>query len=291
MFGGTGNDHFKYASGETAAGDTLDGGADSDRFSFTDASMDFRQTTFVNMEILEFASGQTAIFGANVSGLALNILTDKAITNETVDVILDDTGQSVDLSGFMFSYFLEGYGADQFNIQGGSGSDTIIATYRAESIYGSAGADSISGNGGDDLIYGDDPVSGKALAGVSYDDTIYGGAGYDTIYGGLGNDSIDGGSDHDTIYGGAGGDLMFGGTGNDHFKYASGETAAGDTLDGGADSDRFSFTDASMDFRQTTFVNMEILEFASGQTAIFGANVSGLALNILTDKAITNEDS
>ena len=97
----------------------------------------------------------------------------------------------------------------------GSGSDTIIATYRAESIYGSAGADSISGNGGDDLIYGDDPVSGEAVAGVSYDDTIYGGAGYDTIYGGFGNDRIDGGDNGDVIMGGDGDDWIMGSSGAD----------------------------------------------------------------------------
>jgi Ca2+-binding RTX toxin-like protein len=115
-------------------------------------------------------------------------------------------------SGFWLSVF----GGDQdvlltsdwsnINLQGGSGSETLLGNVGwdtadggggADSLYGGVGIDRLSGGTGDDAVFG-----GAEL------DFLYGGAGNDRVYGGDGNDIIDGGADNDIIYGGAGADTL-----------------------------------------------------------------------------------
>ena len=104
-----------------------------------------------------------------------------------------------------------------FEIEGGSGNDTIILSASpgapgAAVIKGSEGDDTIYGGSGDDIIYG-----------LKGNDTIYGGGGNDIIFaddGRIGSESItaffnplDDGDDK--IYGGGGNDIIFGSGGTD----------------------------------------------------------------------------
>ena len=90
------------------------------------------------------------------------------------------TGDDAGIAGFYMSG--GAVSAPDGIVTGGSGADTIDATYF------DADGDKV-GSGGD------------TVAGLGGDDTITTGAGDDTIYGGGGSDTIDGGADDDTIYG------------------------------------------------------------------------------------------
>jgi Ca2+-binding RTX toxin-like protein len=80
-----------------------------------------------------------------------------------------------------------------------------VGTGDADKIYGhDANNDNIHGAAGADTIYG-----------LRGNDTIYGDAGADTLYGGRGDDDVYGGADGDIIYGDLGDDQLFGGDGND----------------------------------------------------------------------------
>jgi Ca2+-binding RTX toxin-like protein len=131
----------------------------------------------------------------------------------------------------------------------GSGNDTIIGGFLADTLFGNGGNDSIEGGKNADLIQGgagDDTLYGDSAnpLGIVRDgnDTIYGGAGNDQIFGGEGNDLLYGDAGNDTIDGGAGDDRLFGGEGNDSLVGGTGSDrlfggAGNDTLTGAAGSD------------------------------------------------------
>lgn len=146
-------------------------------------------------------------------------------------------------------------GGDDF-IDGGDGSDRIIAGIGKDTIYGGAGSDTIHGDdlagtstsGGADLI--DAGAGNDSVVAGSGNDTVIGGAGEDTLQGGAGNDVIYGddvaGTDslggNDNLSGGDGNDAIHGGFGNDTLKGDAGSDslfgdAGNDTLDGGTGSD------------------------------------------------------
>ena len=93
-------------------------------------------------------------------------------------------------------------------IEGGPGSDIILADDGPDRILGGPGADSISALGGDDFVYGhttdgigDDAASDWIDLGDGMD-WAFGGDGDDTIIGGIGPDEIRGGWGRDLIYAG-----------------------------------------------------------------------------------------
>ncbi|NTU58363.1 MAG: hypothetical protein HGB00_05520 [Chlorobiaceae bacterium] len=90
------------------------------------------------------------------------------------------------------------------HIEGGAGSNVVIADAGTQyivlgpeddTIHGGAGDDTVGSQAGNDLLFGDD--------------------GNDTVFGGDGNDTLDGGNGNDTLRGDAGNDTLNGGAGDD----------------------------------------------------------------------------
>jgi Ca2+-binding RTX toxin-like protein len=116
-------------------------------------------------------------------GVAIDVLTGKAISREPSFVQMDHT----------FSQIERFIGSDQSDtIRGGLTGDYIDGDAGNDGIQGGLGNDTIYGGGGDDVIDGDE-----------FDDRIYGGDGNDTLRGGTGNDMLTGDAGHDSFDGGA----------------------------------------------------------------------------------------
>ncbi|MEJ8561638.1 matrixin family metalloprotease [Yoonia sp. GPGPB17] len=122
------------------------------------------------------------------------------------------------------------------------GNDTILATSKADTIYGGAKRnDDIASSAYNDRIF-DSLGSNKIDAGDN-DDIIVGGAGKTDARGGSGNDIIIGGKGDDTLNGGGGNDTIRGDA-QESFFYGDDVITAGrgnDFLEGGGGSDTFVF--------------------------------------------------
>ena len=100
------------------------------------------------------------------------------------------------------------------NVNGGNGSDTIVASNSASNtLNGGSGRDSIIAGGGNESLIGG-PDADTLVAG-SGNDTLFGSAGPDSLTGGPGLDSLLGGAGSDTLAAGAGNNTLHGGGGDD----------------------------------------------------------------------------
>ena len=152
------------------------------------------------------------------------------------------------------------------DIGGTSGADSLVGTFRAETLSGGDGDDTLVGLGGADLLQGgagtdradytlspagvtvdmaagtgrggdaegDQLVSIEMVKGSANADTLLGSIGQDDLRGGTGDDVIDGGAESDLIVGDGGADRLSGGSGSDTIyvrTLASG--ALEDIVDGG----------------------------------------------------------
>ena len=149
---------------------------------------------------------------------------------QTAPVTINGNGGNDNINASLLSLGID--------IEGGTGSDTIVGGSSADTINGGAGADSIDGGSGADQLrgHGDGTVDDNA------NDTIVGGVGNDTVQGDGGNDSILGGDGNDSILGGIGSDTIYGGIGNDRIDGQDGDDqlfgeADNDTIQGGIGND------------------------------------------------------
>ncbi|QBF34275.1 calcium-binding protein [Thalassococcus sp. S3] len=149
--------------------------------------------------------------------------------------------------------------ADRF--EAGNGADTVTGSDGNDTIFGGAGFDVLSGNAGHDRIFGEDGndlilagfgndfIGGGAgndvLRGWDGADTAFGGDGNDVIWGENQNDRLFGEAGADSLYAGAGNDVVGGGTGRDLIYGGSGD----DLAYGGGDGDRI----FGLDGRDTLF--------------------------------------
>ena len=138
-------------------------------------------------------------------------------------------------------------GDNNVGTAGDSLGNNIVGTAQDDQIHGLDGFDTVDAGGGADLIYGN--TGNDRLLGSSGNDTILAGQGADLVYGNLDDDTLMGGSGNDTIFGGqgndtilagsvrgdlnAGADLIYGGTGADSINGAAGN----DTIYGGSGND------------------------------------------------------
>ena len=131
-----------------------------------------------------------------------------ASANITIGMLMDDMGDTVNASN-------SNQVADNFQIIGEAGIDTLTGSAQVDSFSGGTEADTIDGGTGADTINGD--AGNDNLDGQADNDTIDGGADADTIEGGVGAgvDTLSGGTGTDTIAGGDGNDVLNGGNDND----------------------------------------------------------------------------
>jgi Ca2+-binding RTX toxin-like protein len=121
------------------------------------------------------------------------------------------------------------------------GNDSVLATIKADTIFGGAGNDHIDGRAGNDKIY--DTLGQNTITAGDNNDFVIGGSGKTDAQGGDGNDIIIGGKGNDKLDGGAGNDTIRGDAQNSFF-HGDDEIIAGkgnDFLEGGGGSDTFVF--------------------------------------------------
>lgn len=231
--GGSGNDQLLGGAGNDtlisgAGNDTVNGGAGDDLIVGADAN-----------DVVNGGDGNDTL-----SLSADYDYSDDADLTNVENIVLDETGLSLDLSGQ----------SESFVVTGDEGNDTIVSGNGNDTIDSGAGEDLIRDAGVNDVINGGDGTDTLILsANYDYDVTddelsnvenivladtglsvdlsaqtegfvVTGGAGNDSIFGGSGNDTISGGNGNDTLNGGEGADSITGGLGNDTVNWNVAET-------------------------------------------------------------------
>ena len=237
MTGGAGDDIFQFQSGDVAAGETINGGADTDTIKvltttdFTNLGATALRTTNAIERIL-VTSGQAATFTGAQLTAQLIAINATAAAAATLNVNVTGTA---DLSTLTFASFggNDAFGGnDLVFITGSGGVDTITGTSLADSISAGAGNDIIVGAQTDTLLDGGADTDTLQI-GANFNDAsnaqvnaienivltaaavldlssqtegfaITGSAGADSITGGGGADTIVG-ADNDTLLDGGGG--------------------------------------------------------------------------------------
>ena len=238
LTGGAGYDRFVLASGDLAAGEVIDGGADIDTLdasALEGTTIDMTGVTLTSIEqlvgfedVISDVASARAIARLMTSGtltlsnggtldlqdsiLRLGVL---QLSDTATNLLLNDGGPGA------YGNFEQGFTG---TVQGGAGNDTIgfVASWAA-GYSGYPGA-TLDGNGGADVI-----------TGSSFNDTLIGGAGADTLTGGAGYD---------------------------RFVLVSGDLVAGEVIDGGADIDTLdasALEGATIDMTGVTLTSIEVL--------------------------------
>jgi trimeric autotransporter adhesin len=194
-----------------------------------------------NSDVLTAGAGtDTLIAGAGVATLIGGTGNDAFVVNNSADVVQNgstttsDTIQSsvtfslpsnVDSLTLTGSANLTATGNTDANnvLAANSGNDLLVGTAFSTTINGGIGSDTILAGPESNLIYAGN--GGTALqptgvignangTNVTTQSTIYGGTGTDVLYGGPGSDVIYAGTGTDSIYAGTGFDSIYGGSGD-----------------------------------------------------------------------------
>ncbi|NBV78219.1 hypothetical protein EBR66_08735, partial [bacterium] len=153
-------------------------------------------TNIYRIESLEFTNDSTSL---DISNPANYSFTDIGVGGTEGDDIINLTSA--------FNGLVETFG----------GNDNINANFAADfNINSGSGNDSITTGSGNDTIQASD--GNDYINSQSGNDTIDGGLGNDNIYAGSGNDTILGGSGNDNIYAEQGDDIIRGGLGDDNIS-------------------------------------------------------------------------
>jgi len=253
-------------------GNTLTGGAGSDKFLFN-AALD--GTNNVDT-ITDFLSGADKLYlnSAVFSALSSSALPQSLVSGTGIAPTSTEQRLLYDTATGYLSYDADGSGSTaairfarlsgapalavgdiQVVGNGGSSSSSeqtsssVTRVYDGQIESGSSGDDEISGEEGNDTLSagdGDDYLDGgdgnDKLEGGEGDDVVSAGAGDDVVYSGLGDDEVYGDEGKDKLYlddgddyseAGDGNDTVFGGAGNDQMFGDAGI----DKLDGGEGDD------------------------------------------------------
>jgi len=157
-----------------------------------------------------------------------------------------DGGEGNDLVNYADEYVSVNVDLEAGTATSSTGNDTlsnvesVMGSFRSDTISGSSEDNELFGAWGDDKLYGrdgDDYLDGGAqndlLDGGMGDDELVGGSGNDTLLGGEGEDTLTGGDGADSLQGGEGADTLEAGAGDDYVTGNSGD----DSLDGGEGKD------------------------------------------------------
>jgi Ca2+-binding RTX toxin-like protein len=274
MVGGAGNDFFIVnAADNNTGGDRYFGGEANGRIApgevnslMVFGSYDFRLNppSFSQINRVMFGSPDSAaqfnIGQLSAGGLSPNLIVDGANGNQKVIVFA--AGGTLNLSGFTFSNWTGGAfsGADNIDVFGSGGDDTLIGTSQPDILRGSSGNDTLIGGGGNDILDGDQGNDIYVLNAETLDslgeidgiDTIRttisrtltfsvienlildGGAAINGT-GNAANNSIVGNGANNVLAGLDGNDVLLGGGGNDQLFGQAGK----DSLTGGAGNDHY----------------------------------------------------
>ena len=193
IHGGLNNDTLIVVGAEAVAGETYDGGGDSDTLQVS-GNANFTGSTITAIEALQLNAGVTFTSDqVQSAGLAAALqVTGTNAVNDTITVNVIPASTSINLSGWLFNTWTPSLTADRIVINGSTGNDTIVGSSQRDDIHGGSGVDTITPGPGNDVVNGD-----------AGNDTIIAG-----LTGGGGYDFYDGGADIDTLdYSSATGDL------------------------------------------------------------------------------------
>ncbi len=258
LFGGAGNDVFKFSAASLLATDLVTGGSGADTLAMTTAGA-VRAGGVSGVETFALASGganSLTLANANfiISDPGASITVYGGAKGNTINASgLTGTHRVVAVGGAGRDVFTGGAGNDIFKfsaaslaatdmVKGGLGSDELVMT--------TAGAVAAAGVGG---------VEAYVLAGGAADILTLTSANFTGVTGA--SITVDGGNAGNTVdataetaatapanrvvaVGGAGKDVFTGGAGNDIFKFAAAALGAADTVVGGSGSDELLLTTA-----------------------------------------------
>jgi Ca2+-binding RTX toxin-like protein len=169
MSGGAGDDTFIFAgTADVGAGETVDGGADTDTVRLT-ATTDLSTVAFTSIEALSLAEGADATFtGAQITGKTWTVAGTSGVVLEKV-IVNAAVAATVNLSGITT---VTNAG---FQINGSTGDEVLTGSAGADTITGGLGSDALSGGDGNDtFVYNGTPEAGAT-------ETVNGGNGTDTV--------------------------------------------------------------------------------------------------------------
>ncbi len=195
LVGGVGQDNFFLNSGDFAAGESINGGGNTDNL-YVRATTDFTVGTLSNLEYLYATAADAAgnpleqgmtvtLTGAQAAGLTAIYANGNYSTTAEAFIINVASGTTVDLSAISTGFFDAN---DTLAINGAGGNETIIGPNIATVIHG---------NGGNDTLRAPTSTGGYWADGTQ----VFGDAGNDRIeYGySLYTTVLDGGADTDTL--------------------------------------------------------------------------------------------
>jgi Ca2+-binding RTX toxin-like protein len=194
MVGDAGNDTF-VINGSDGSNDSIYGGASDGAMAAGEINtiQVSGNAIFQNMQIsqiqrLQFVGGGTAeVNSTRISpiGLSTKLAVVGSASADTLIVIVNGFGASVDLSKFSFSNW--NAGADQLIIQGGIGDETLIGSVLNDLLRGAADGDTLDGRGGADTAQGGpgDDIYYINHPGDVVDEGIGGSDGNDTVFASL----------------------------------------------------------------------------------------------------------
>ena len=288
IYGGPGNDYLE----NNADADYIDGGSGNDTLKdsyHNDTFMGGLGNDYIEAgggddlilfnigdghDTIKAADGNDTIrFSEGFDPAKIHYYSDK---NDNVTIAFDGISDTVTLENtygstnsnrvLEFSYGTVLTYQDMMNnleIQGTSGSDSLIGSSAAEKIYGNDGNDTI----------------------ISYEgnDSIYGGAGNDYLENNSGNDYIEGGAGNDTLIA-HGNDTLVGGTGNDVLEGRNNAEEYVFNLGDGHDTIKLSWGNDTITF--TEGFNAEDIHFYSDNDNNVLIEFDGIDDSILMENVI-----
>ena len=184
--GNGGNDTIGLITGDTAAGETINGGSGTDKL-LIGGTVDLSSVTLTSIEQLDFnnpfttGANSATFLASELNGTALS--TSLGVTGETgaADAIVFNMAAATTLSlaGLTFATWAPAAG-DVIQINGDSDAETITGSSQKDVITSAGGNDNVDGGSGDD--------------------TIFAGTGSDTVNGGDGNDTLVGNDTSDLFF-------------------------------------------------------------------------------------------
>ncbi len=171
LTGGSGDDLFVLNAGDVAAGESYDGGGDTDTLQIT-ATTDFTGvSTLDSIEVMTLSQGVTVTFdAAALTGDTIAMSGTNDNLGESVIVNGTSSGETIDLSNITVDI----NDIAGISVTGLGGDDTITGSNGNDTLVGGAGADVLAGGSGNDtlVINSGDVASGESYDGGNNDDTL-----------------------------------------------------------------------------------------------------------------------
>jgi hypothetical protein len=224
IFGGSGNDIINLANGDFAAGEVINGGADSDTIAFTNATtVNFTTGTVSNVETLTGSGSADNVTMSAAQWAGFSTINLAADTGSGSDVLNVQVNGAVDISS---SGAPTVSNIETVNLTGTGGDDSITLTgAQLNAILSGTSSNTIDLGGGSDTIHLTSTstdlngLSNSALNGVEFITAAGAAAGVKiNVSNQTEAFTLTGSSNADILVGGAGSDTLTGGDGADQFR-------------------------------------------------------------------------